>query len=77
MLYRYMYLKVKVTAGAKKESFEKKGENFVVSVKEKAQDNRANSRVLELLSEKLDIPKNKLRIVKGHKMGSKLVEVLK
>ena len=45
-----MYIKVKVTAGAKKEMIIKKSEDhFDISVKEPAERNLANKRVIELV----------------------------
>ena len=69
-----MYIHVSVTAGAKKESFEKlKDDHFEISIKEKAERNMANTRVLELVALHLNVPKNKVRIVNGHKHPSKLI----
>lgn len=70
------YIHVKVIAGVKKEKFEQVSEDhFEISVREKAERNMANSRVLELLSEHFKIPKNKIRIVNGHRSPSKLLVV--
>lgn len=63
-----------VTAGAKKESFKiKSKDHFTISVKEKAERNMANGRVLELVAEHFNISKNKVRIVNGHRHPSKLL----
>ncbi len=71
-----MYIKVKVKAGMKKESFVKKTEDsFLVSVKEKTERNMANTRVLELVAGYFKVPKNKVRIVNGHRHSSKLLVV--
>ncbi len=70
------YVHVKVTAGARKEVVEKKNEDhFLISVKEKAERNMANIRVLELIAKHFQVPKNKVRIVNGHMNHSKLVIV--
>lgn len=78
------YIHVKVTAGAGKESFSprldqagqaKSPDHFEISVKEKAQRNMANTRVLELVAEYFKVPKNKVRIINGHKHPSKLLVV--
>ena len=70
------YIHVKVTAGAKKESFEKlKDDHFEIWVKEKAERNMANTRVLELIALHFKIPKNKVRIVNGHRHPSKLLVI--
>lgn len=61
-------------AGVKKESFKQKsGDHFEISVKEKAERNMANTRVLELMAEHLKVPKSKVRIVNGHRHPSKLL----
>jgi len=70
------YIHVKVTAGVKKESFvQKKEDSFEISVKEKAQRNMANNRVLELVAEYFKVSKSKVRIINGHKHPSKLLIV--
>jgi len=70
------YIHVRVTAGIKKESFKKKTEDhFEISVREKAERNLANNRVIELVAEHFKVPKNKVRIVNGHRSPSKLLVV--
>lgn len=71
-----MYIKVNVIAGAKKESFVKKSkDHFDISVKEKAERNMANTRVIELVAEHFQIAKNKVRIINGHHHPSKLLSI--
>ena len=68
------YIHVKVVAGAGKESFKKKSEDhFEILVKEKAERNMANGRVLEIVAEYFEVPVNKIRIVNGHRHPSKLL----
>ena len=70
------YIHVLVTTGAKKELFrKKKPDHFEISVKEKAERNMANTRVLELVAEHFKVPKNKVRIVNGHRHPSKLLVI--
>ena len=70
------YLHVKVFAGARKEKFHKINEDhFEVSVKEKAERNMANSRVLALVAEHFNVAVNKVRIVNGHHHPSKLLVI--
>ena len=70
------YIHVKVSAGVSKESFVKKSENhFEISVREKAQRNLANTRVLQLVADHFKVPLNKVRIVNGHRHPSKLIIV--
>lgn len=67
-----MYIHVKVTPGARKESMEEtKPSYFKIVVKEKAENNAANRRVVELL-EKHFKTKN-VRIINGHQSPSKLI----
>ncbi len=70
------YIHIKVVASAKKEFLKQKSEDhFEISVKEKAERNLANIRVLELLAEHFAVPVNKIRIVNGHKHPSKLLAI--
>jgi len=71
-----MYIKVKTTPGAKKESIAKKSENhFVIHVKEKAERNRANKKVVELIANHFRVPISRVRIVNGHRHPSKLLSI--
>ena len=71
-----MYIKVNVIAGAKKEIFKiKSKDHFDISVKEKAERNMANSRVIELVAEHFKVPTKKVRIINGHHHPSKLMVV--
>jgi len=70
------YIHIKVIAGAKRESFKQKSaDHFEISVKEKAERNEANNRVLELVAEYFKVPLNKVRIVNGHHHPSKLLVI--
>ncbi|KKQ87757.1 MAG: hypothetical protein UT09_C0010G0022 [Parcubacteria group bacterium GW2011_GWF2_38_8] len=70
------YIHLKVMTGTRKESFRQKSEDhFEVSVREKAEHNLANKRVLELVSLHFKIPASKIRIINGHRNPSKLLVV--
>lgn len=72
---KYMYIKVKVSAGAKKEKFIKKSDDhFEISVREPAERNLANKRVLELVREYFT-GYNKAKIVGGHHSPSKIISL--
>ena len=72
------YVHVKVIAGAGRESFKQKSkDHFEISVKEKAERNLANDRVIELLAKHYNLPKGKIRIVNGHHSPTKLLIVEK
>lgn len=71
-----MYIKVKVVAGAKKEQVVKNSPNsYSISVREPAERNLANGRVIELVALDMGIPKGKIRIVSGHHSPSKILSV--
>lgn len=69
-----MYIKVRVIAGSRKEeiSEDEKGV-FTMKLKEPAERNLANSRVLEVLREKY--PNREVRIINGHHSPSKLISI--
>ena len=71
-----IYIKVVVTTGAKKESIvAKKPDHFEISVKEKAERNLANEKVIELLARYFNVPVKKVRIINGHHHPHKLLVV--
>ena len=71
-----MYIRVRVSAGAKKESFEaNSGDSFLVSVKEPAEGNLANRRVLEIVAKHFIIEPKQIRIISGHHSPGKILSV--
>lgn len=71
-----MYIKLKVKAGAKRESIvQKKNDQFEIAVREEAARNMANRRVRELIALYFNVPLGKVRIVKGHTLPSKILSV--
>ncbi len=71
-----MYVKVRVQAGAKKEKIEIVSEKRLkISVKEPAEQNLANKRVIELVAQHFKIPKARVRIKSGHHSPSKILSV--
>ncbi|MCK9351544.1 MAG: DUF167 domain-containing protein [Candidatus Paceibacterota bacterium] len=71
-----MYIKIKVTPHAKKETFVKISEDhFEASVKEKAERNMANNRVRELVAEHFGILTGKAKLISGHHSPSKIFSV--
>ena len=69
-----MYIRVKVTPSVKKEIFKQiNKDHFEISVKEKAERNLANKRVIELLCLHYDLPFGKIRIINGHRSSTKLL----
>jgi uncharacterized protein YggU (UPF0235/DUF167 family) len=71
-----MYIKVKVEAGAKKEEVEKlAADSYKVAVKEPAERNLANKRVIELIAREYKVPTSGMHILHGHHAPSKLLSV--
>lgn len=71
-----MYIKVIVKSGAKKESIlEKSKDHFEICVKEKAENNMANKKIIEILSIYFNVLKTKIRIINGHHHPHKLLVV--
>ena len=79
-----MYIHVKVKAGVGEESMlprrpqatgQPSADHFEISVREKAEHNIANKKVLELVARYFKVSPNKVRIVNGHRSPSKLLVV--
>lgn len=69
-----MYIKVKILAGAKKEVVKKiSNDHFDISVKEKAENNNANRRLLEIMHN--EYPNSAIRIISGHHSPSKILSI--
>lgn len=68
-------ISVKVKTNAKKEKIEKVGDVFLVSVKEPPKENKANKRLIELLSDYFKVPQSRIFINKGIKSKQKIVEI--
>ena len=69
-----MYIKVRVIAGAKKEILDKKDvDHYKISVREPAERNLANARIIEIVQGLF--PCQSVRIISGHHSPSKLLAV--
>ncbi len=69
-----MYVKVKVITSAKIEKIEKKSEDqYIISVKEKAQRNLANNRVCEIIASLFKISRKSVYIISGHQKHNKIL----
>jgi uncharacterized protein len=70
-----MYIHIKLIPNAKKESFEKLDNNhYKISVREPAQRNLANKRLIEIIRKKFSNAKQ-IKIISGHHSPSKLLSV--
>lgn len=71
-----MYIKVRVFPNSKKELINKKKENsFEIFVKEKAERNLANKKVVEIIAKTFEIKTNQVRIVSGHQHHNKILSL--
>lgn len=71
-----MYIKVLVQPGAKKEKIARpSADHFVIAVKEPAERNAANSRVLEIVAVALGVPKRAVKIISGHHSRNKIFSI--
>ena len=67
---------MRVSANSKKESLVKKSaDHFELSVKEKAERNMANKRVVEVMARFFNVPVGKTRIISGHHSQSKIISI--
>ncbi len=78
-----MFIKVLVTPSAKKEKVEENpstklgagGPTLLISVKEPAAQNLANTRVREIIAERQGAPLAKVRILTGHRSRVKMISI--
>jgi uncharacterized protein (TIGR00251 family) len=69
-----MYIKIKVKTEAKKELITRVSEDhYELSLKEKAERNMANNRILEIF--RSIFPNTSVRIISGHTSPSKIISV--
>lgn len=71
-----MYIKVRVKAGAREESLVEVAPNSLrIALREKAEKNAANRRVAQLVARHFKVPTKSIRLIRGHKMPSKMLEI--
>lgn len=71
-----MYIKVRIIPNSKKEKVDKVSEDhYKVSVKQKAENNLANNRLLEIMH--AEYPNSVIRIISGHHSPSKILSIEK
>ena len=68
-------LEVKITAGAKSNSFKKENGNYYIRIMAKAIDGKANKSIIEFLAEEFNIKKKDIEIIRGEKSGKKLIAI--
>jgi uncharacterized protein len=72
-----MKISVKVKPGSKQNSIEAGSCDgaYIVRVKEKAIEGKANAAVIAVLSDHFNVPKNRISIVRGFKGKNKLIDI--
>lgn len=71
-----MLVRVTVTAGARKERVIHVDEvTLTVTVREKAEGNKANTRVREIVAEIFHMPFGKVRMLSGHRTRTKVIRI--
>jgi uncharacterized protein YggU (UPF0235/DUF167 family) len=69
-----MFIKIKVKTGSRTEKVEKKADDlYLISVKEEAERNTANKRILEIM--RVLYPNQSIKLVKGQRSSAKIIEV--
>ncbi len=71
-----MKISVKVKPNARQEKIEKVNEShFLIRVKEKPQEGKANKAVIKVLSEYFGVPQSQVVLLKGQSSREKIFEI--
>ena len=70
-----MNLEVKVTAGAKSNSFKFENGAYSIRIMAKAIDGKANKAIIDFLADELNIKKRDVEILKGEKSSKKIISI--
>lgn len=71
-----MYIRVHVAVDARKEQIIKKDmSTYYITVKEPARQNRANTRIREILAHTHNVPLSSIKLLTGHRSSTKLYGV--
>lgn len=72
-----MFLKVKVFPQTKKEEvIQKSKDSFVIKVKAKPEQGKANQRMRELLADYLNLSLKQVWIIKGRQQRNKIIHII-
>ena len=74
-IYKMMNIEVKVTAGAKSNSFKFENGAYSIRIMAKAIDGKANKAIIEFLADELNIKKRDVEILKGEKSSKKIIAI--
>ena len=71
-----MYVKVRVTPGAKKERvLMVDAHEFAIAVKEPAKQNLANKRIIQIIAERFHVPTRAVRMLSGFRSPNKVLTI--
>lgn len=71
-----MYIKVRAFPKSKNEIVKKISEDtYEIHIKEKAERNMANKRIIEIIASELYVDEGKVRIINGHHNTSKMLSI--
>ena len=70
-----MKIRVKVVSNLKNEEVTKEDDGFLVKVKEPPKEGKANKAVIKLLAEYFGVSQGSIRIVRGFRSRTKVIEV--
>ena len=68
-------IEVKVTAGAKSNSFKKENGLYYIRIMAKAIDGKANKSIIEFLSKEFNLKKKDIEIIRGEKSSKKIISI--
>jgi len=72
-----MIIKVKIFPGSKKSHIEKIGDDrFILSVKKKPIEGKANIEAIDMLKEYFKVSKSQIRLIRGFKTRNKIFEII-
>ena len=70
-----MNIEVKVTAGAKSNSFKFENGAYSIRIMAKAIDGKANKAIIDFLADELNLKKRDVEILKGDKSSKKIIAI--
>ena len=70
-----MNIEIKVTAGAKSNSFKFENGVYSIRIMAKAIDGKANKAIIDFLADELNLKKRDVEILKGDKSSKKIIAI--
>lgn len=70
-----MVINIKVIPDAKKQDIKIDPKSFKIHLKSKAQKGKANEELIDLLASHFNLPKTRIKIIKGAYSRNKLIEI--